>query len=114
MQAAGFQPHKRPDRREDRRIKPCPPIFASSTPPLAYWRHHGAKALVTGRLAREDDGRLKIEARLWDVAGGYYLSGQQYRIEPEHWRPGRSHHCGHDLYPPHGARRPLRGRGSPE
>jgi TolB protein len=65
---------------------PPPADDASGTPPLAYWRAHRAKALVTGKLTREVDGRLKIEARLWDVAGGHYLSGQQYRAEPRHWR----------------------------
>lgn len=67
-------------------LDPEPEYDAWGTPPLAYWRRHGAKALVTGKLTREGDGRLKIESRLWDVAGGHYLSGQQYRVEPEHWR----------------------------
>lgn len=67
-------------------LDPEPAYDAFGTPPLAYWRRHGAKALLTGQLARESDGRLKIEARLWDVAAGHYLSGQQYRIEPGQWR----------------------------
>jgi hypothetical protein len=67
-------------------LDPEPDYDAWGTPPLAYWRTHGAKALVTGKLTREDDGRLKIEARLWDVTAGHYLAGQQYRVEPEHWR----------------------------
>jgi TolB protein len=52
--------------------------------PFAYWRGHGTKVLLGGRLSREKDRRLKVVARLWDVAGGRYLTGQQYFVEPEH------------------------------
>jgi TolB protein len=67
-------------------LNPPPAFEASGVPRFAYWRGLGAKALFTGKLTREGDGRLKIETRLWDVVGGRHLSGQQYRVEPAHWR----------------------------
>ena len=39
-------------------------------PRFADWRTINAQALVTGRITRQGDGRLKAEFRLWDVASG--------------------------------------------
>jgi TolB protein len=55
-------------------------------PRLADWRVLNAQALVTGRLSRQGDGRLKVEFRLWDVFSGQPLFGQQYVTTPENWR----------------------------
>jgi TolB protein len=57
------------------------------TPPqFANWKTVNAWALVTGRITRQDDGRLKAEFRLWDVATGQQLAGQRYVTSPEDWR----------------------------
>ena len=37
-------------------------------------------------MTRQGDGRLKAEFRLWDVATGQQLTGQQYFTSPEYWR----------------------------
>ncbi|NJL50929.1 MAG: Tol-Pal system protein TolB, partial [Blastochloris sp.] len=50
------------------------------------WRVINAQALVTGRMTRQPDGRLRAEFRLWDVFGGAQLTGQQYFTTPENWR----------------------------
>ena len=42
--------------------------------------------LVTGRMTRQGDGRLKAEFRLWDVNTSQQLTGQQYLTSPEYWR----------------------------
>jgi TolB protein len=55
-------------------------------PQFANWRTVSAQALVTGRMTRQADGRLKAEFRLWDVATGQQLAGQQYFTSPEYWR----------------------------
>src|SRR5689334_10337031 len=44
----------------------APPQFQS-------WRTINAQALVTGRVTRQGDGRLKAEFRLWDVFSGQQL-----------------------------------------
>lgn len=55
-------------------------------PQFASWKSINAQALVTGRMTRQQDGRLKAEFRLWDVATGQQLAGQQYFTSPEYWR----------------------------
>ncbi len=55
-------------------------------PKFPDWRAVNAQALVTGRLTRQGDGRLRAEFRLWDVFGGQQLTGQQYFTTPDNWR----------------------------
>jgi TolB protein len=62
-------------------------IIDSDKPPqFQNWKTINAQALVTGRVTRQSDGRLKAEFRLWDVASGQQLTGQQYVTSPEFWR----------------------------
>src|SRR4051794_39990058 len=55
-------------------------------PQFQNWKTINASALVTGRVTRQDDGRLKAEFRLWDVAAGQQFAGQEYSTSPEYWR----------------------------
>jgi len=55
-------------------------------PQFPNWKTINAQALVTGRMTRQPDGRLKAEFRLWDVNTAQQLSGQQYFTSPEYWR----------------------------
>ena len=55
-------------------------------PRFPDWRQINAQALVTGRLTRQGDGRLKAEFRLWDVFAGQQQAGQQYFTSPDNWR----------------------------
>jgi len=55
-------------------------------PNFPDWRTINAQALVTGRVTRQSDGRLKAEFRLWDVLAGQQLAGQQYFTTPDNWR----------------------------
>ena len=57
-----------------------------AAPQFQSWKTINAQALVTGRVTRQGDGRLKAEFRLWDVAAGQQLTGQQYFTSPEYWR----------------------------
>jgi TolB protein len=57
-----------------------------TTPKFDDWRVINAQALVTGRLTRQGDGRLRAEFRLWDVFAGQQLDGKQYFSPPENWR----------------------------
>src|SRR3989440_963207 len=57
-----------------------------AVPRFDDWRVINAQALVTGRLTRQGDGRLKAEFRLWDVFAGQQISGQQYFTTPDNWR----------------------------
>src|SRR5579871_5520983 len=55
-------------------------------PQFNNWKSINAQALVTGRMTRQGDGRLKAEFRLWDVATGGTMDGKQYFTSPENWR----------------------------
>jgi TolB protein len=61
-------------------------VNIDATPRFPDWRILNAQGLVTGRLTRQGDGRLKAEFRLWDVFAGQQLFGQQYFTTPENWR----------------------------
>ncbi len=57
-----------------------------TVPRFTEWRTINAQALVTGRITRQADGRLKTEFRLWDVFQSQQLAGQQYFTAPDNWR----------------------------
>src|SRR5215475_10343269 len=59
---------------------------SDSVPRFPDWRAINAQALVTGRITRQNDGRLKAEFRLWDVFAGTQLDGKQYFTTPDNWR----------------------------
>ncbi len=61
-------------------------VNTDALPRFPDWRAINAQALVTGRMTRQSDGRLKAEFRLWDVFAGHQLLGQQYFTTPENWR----------------------------
>ena len=57
-----------------------------AAPRFEDWKQISAQALLTGRVTKEGDGRLRAEFRLWDVYGGSQLIGQQFFTRPENWR----------------------------
>jgi TolB protein len=57
-----------------------------NVPHFPDWRTINAQFLVSGRVSRQTDGRLKAEFRLWDVLSGQQLAGQQYFTTPDNWR----------------------------
>jgi TolB protein len=61
-------------------------VNPDNVPRFPDWRAINAQALVTGRLTRQTDGRLKAEFRLWDVFAGQQQAGQQYFSTPDNWR----------------------------
>ncbi len=61
-------------------------VNIDAAPQFQNWRTLNAQALVTGRLTKQPDGRLKAEFRLWDVFTGQQLVGNQYFTPSENWR----------------------------
>jgi TolB protein len=55
-------------------------------PQMDSWRMLNAQFVVTGRVARAPDGRLRTEFRLWDVTSGQQVAGQQYVTDPNNAR----------------------------
>ena len=58
----------------------------NTVPRFEDWRAINAQALVIGKLARGDGGRLRVDFHLWDVFAGQRIAGQQYTASPENWR----------------------------
>jgi TolB protein len=50
------------------------------------WRVINAQALVTGNVTPQDDGRLQVEFRLWDVFAEQQLTGLRYTTTAQNWR----------------------------
>ena len=48
------------------------------TPRFDDWKVINAQALVTGRVSKEADGRIRAEYRLWDTFAGQQLAGEQF------------------------------------
>lgn len=70
-----------------------PRAFVQSTnsihtegPRFGEWRAVGAQALVTGFVTQTNDGRTRVEFRLWDVFAQKQLIGFAYMTTPENWR----------------------------
>jgi TolB protein len=61
-------------------------ISVDAMPKFPDWRAINAQALVTGRLSRLPEGRIRAEFRLWDVFAGKQAKGQQYSTTPDNWR----------------------------
>lgn len=61
-------------------------IAMDTLPRFSDWRPLNAPALVYGRSAMVDDGRLKVEFRLWDVFAEQQLAGVAYFTAPANWR----------------------------
>ncbi len=55
-------------------------------PRFADWRLINAKALLSGKIVREDHGRLKVEFRLWDIYANEQLDGKRLATTPDNWR----------------------------
>jgi TolB protein len=55
-------------------------------PKFSNWRAINVQALVTGRVALQADGRIRVEFRLWDVLAENQLAGFQYFATPQTWR----------------------------
>lgn len=50
------------------------------------WRAINTQALVTGRVSAADNGRTRVEFRLWDVFSEAQLTGTAYTTTQDNWR----------------------------
>ncbi|MAF98581.1 MAG: Tol-Pal system beta propeller repeat protein TolB [Micavibrio sp.] len=55
-------------------------------PRFGEWRAIGTQALVSGAVTKADDGRARVEFRLWDVYGQQQLIGMAYMTNEDNWR----------------------------
>lgn len=50
------------------------------------WKAINAQALVNGTITKTQDGRTRVEFRLFDVYGQQQLTGMAYMTTPQNWR----------------------------
>ena len=55
-------------------------------PDFSTWQSHGVKFLILAEVSFQHDGRLRIEARVWDVPGRRQLDGQQFVLQAADWQ----------------------------
>jgi TolB protein len=55
-------------------------------PNIDAWKTINAQFVLTGRVRRQEAGRVAAEFRLWDVSNGEQVAGQQYSTETENSR----------------------------
>ena len=55
-------------------------------PRFQDWQVINAQAIVTGRVSKEADGRLRAEFRLWDTYANRQLTGEQFFANPQNSR----------------------------
>lgn len=63
-----------------------PASIAQDGPRFGEWRAINAQALVTGVVQQGNDGRTRVEFRLWDVYSQQQLIGMAYMTTPQNWR----------------------------
>tara|TARA_A100001037_G_scaffold12867_2_gene12021 strand:+ start:36817 stop:38175 length:1359 start_codon:yes stop_codon:yes gene_type:complete len=70
----------------DRRAFIQTPAAMRVQPRFPDWRAINAQALVTGTTTMLEDGRLRVEFRLWDVFASQQMTGLAYFTAPPNWR----------------------------
>ncbi|MEE8394365.1 MAG: Tol-Pal system beta propeller repeat protein TolB [Rhodospirillales bacterium] len=61
-------------------------LALNALPRFGDWRVINAQALIQGRVQVVEDGRLKVEFRLWDVFAEQQMEGLAYFTVPSNWR----------------------------
>ncbi len=61
-------------------------LTISVRPHFSDWRLIEAQALVQGAVSLEENGRLKVEFRLWDVLSEQQMAGQEFFTVKRNWR----------------------------
>ena len=62
-----------------------PESIEADQPRFGEWRAINAQALVSGTVTQAEDGRTRVEFRLWDVFTQQQLTGMAYMTTPQNW-----------------------------
>lgn len=63
-----------------------PQSIEVDSPRFGEWRAINAQALVSGAVTKAEDGRTRVEFRLWDVYAQKQLTGMAYMTNEQNWR----------------------------
>jgi TolB protein len=58
----------------------------NAIPRFADWRQINAQALVTGTISQGDDGKVRVDFRLWDPLGEAQMTGKEFNSLESNWR----------------------------
>lgn len=62
------------------------PEPAHNKPRFEDWAFIKTQVLVTGKISLENEGRLRVEFKLWDVVSATELSALAFYTTPDNWR----------------------------
>ncbi len=61
-------------------------VSLNTKPRFADWRGTKAAVVLVGSVTSVSGGRLRLAFRLWDIASGAQIVGEQYYAPEQHWR----------------------------
>ena len=64
----------------------APPTSPSVRPNFNDWKPFGIKALVTGAIKAENNNKIEVEFRLWDVVSETDMIGLRLTVDKASWR----------------------------
>ena len=64
----------------------APPTSPSVRPTFNDWKPFGIKALVTGAIKTENNNKIEVEFRLWDVVSETDMVGLRLTVDKSSWR----------------------------
>ena len=64
----------------------APPTSPSVRPNFTDWKPFGIKALVTGAIKAENNNKIEVEFRLWDVVSETDMIGLRLTVDKASWR----------------------------
>ncbi len=64
----------------------APPTSPSVRPNFTDWKPFGIKALVTGTVKAENNNKIEVEFRLWDVVSETDMIGLRLTVDKASWR----------------------------
>ena len=64
----------------------APPTSPSVRPNFTDWKPFGIKALVTGAIKAENNNKIEVEFRLWDVVSETDIVGLRLTVDKASWR----------------------------
>lgn len=61
-------------------------INVNRLPEFSTWQSRNIQFLITAQVDNRDDGKLKVDARVWNVPDSQHVSGNQVIASIENWQ----------------------------
>jgi Tol biopolymer transport system component len=73
-------------------------ISTNRAPDFSVWQSHRVKFLLLAGVDFLHDGRLRLNAPLWDVTGRQQIDGQQFILQPADWQRAANELADHVVF----------------